>query len=157
MCEYCGCQEFAAIAQLTSEHDEIRAVARDASLASRADDRQAAAVAAARLLELLEPHTAVEERGLFAAMAGEFGEHVASLESDHRRIEAALEEIAAGPQLLLGWTKRLDAAVAELFEHILREQDGLFPAALSVLTPRQWDELDQVRVEVTARPRTPAR
>lgn len=151
MCEYCGCQDVPAIAQLTSEHDEIRAVARDASLAARADDYPAAVLAAQRLLELLEPHTAVEERGLFPAMAGEFAEHVASLESDHQRIEGALEELASARESLAGWAERLDAAVADLFEHILREQDGLFPASLSVLTPQQWDVLADVRVEIEAR------
>jgi len=151
VCEYCGCQDVPAIAQLTSEHDEIRAVARDASLAARADDHPAAVLAAERLLELLEPHTAVEERGLFPAMAGEFAEHVASLESDHQRIEGALEEIASGRESPAGWAELLDTAVTGLFEHILREQDGLFPASLSVLTPQQWDLLADVRVEIEAR------
>jgi hemerythrin-like domain-containing protein len=87
MCEYCGCQDVPAIAQLTSEHDDIRAVGRDAARAGRTGDHPAAVVAAKRLLELLEPHTAVEER-------------------------------------------------------------GLFPATLSVLSPQQWDALDDVRAEV---------
>jgi hemerythrin-like domain-containing protein len=148
MCEYCGCQDVPAIAQLTSEHDDIRAVGRDAACAGRTGDHPAAVVAAKRLLELLEPHTAVEERGLFPAMAEEFAEHVASLESDHRRIEHALAEIESGGDPLDGWAERLDAALSELFDHILREQDGLFPATLSVLSPQQWDALDDVRAEV---------
>ena len=40
---------------------------------------------------------------------------------------------------------RVRAVVGELFHHILREQDGLFPASLSVLSPQQWDHLDEVR------------
>lgn len=149
MCEYCGCQDVAAIALLTNEHDEIRAVARDAARASRNQDHQGAVVAARQLLDLLEPHTAVEECGLFPAMATEFGEHTASLVGDHRRIEDALGEIASSAQPAEGWAQRLDAALGVLFEHILREQDGLFPAALSVLTTQQWDTLDAVREEIS--------
>lgn len=153
MCEYCGCQDVLAIAALTSEHDDIRAVARNAACAARAGDRQAAAAAACQLLTLLEPHTEVEERGLFPAMAGEFAEHVASLEADHSRIGAALTGIADGSDRAAGWAGRLDAALGQLFNHILREQDGLFPAALSVLTPAQWDVLEQVRAEIASRDR----
>ena len=148
MCEYCGCQAVPAIALLTSEHDEIRAVAHDAGQASRSHDHHGALVAARKLLDLLEPHTVIEERGLFPAMAAEFGEHTASLAGDHRRIEDALGIIGSSAEPADGWTQRLDAALSELFEHILREQDGLFPAALSVLTPAQWDTLDAVRAEM---------
>jgi hypothetical protein len=156
MCEYCGCQSVAAIAQLTSEHDEIRAVAREASHGARAGDHRAAALAARQLLTLLEPHTDVEERGLFPAMAREFPEHVASLEADHQRIETVLEEFASGTTARSGWPARLDSAVADLFLHILREQDGLFPAALTVLTPHQWDALDDMQTAV-AQPGTQTR
>src|SRR5690348_17613367 len=51
----------------------------------------------------------------------------------------------------------LRAAVGALFTHILREQDGLFPASLSVLRPQDWERLDAVRAEVDARgDRTPS-
>ncbi len=156
MCEYCGCQEVPAIAQLTVEHDEIRAVAREAGRAGHSEDHGAAVAAAQRLLELLEPHTAIEERGLFPAMAGEFAEHTSSLVADHRRIEDALADLASSTGPSKGWTGRLDTALSELFEHILREQDGLFPATLSVLTPEQWEALDEVRAQVQSRRAVPA-
>ena len=35
-----------------------------------------------------------------------------------------------------------------LREHILKEQDGVFPAALAELDPAQWDEVDAVRARV---------
>lgn len=153
MCEYCGCLDVPAIAALTSEHDDLRAVARDAACAARAGDQQAAIAAVRRLLTLLEPHTEVEERALFPAMAAEFAEHVASLEADHSSIGVALADLADGGDWSAGWAERLDAALAHLFEHILREQDGLFPAALSVLTPAQWEVLQEVRAEVASRDR----
>jgi hypothetical protein len=39
---------------------------------------------------VLGPHTAVEEDGLFPAMAADFPEHIADLTADHRRIEGVL-------------------------------------------------------------------
>jgi hemerythrin-like domain-containing protein len=148
MCEYCGCLEVPAIAQLTAEHDEIRAVAREAGRAGHAGEYDEAVSAARRLLGLLGPHTAVEEQGLLPAMAGEFAEHIDSLEADHQRIDHALAELASGTGPTEGWAGRLEETLSELFEHILREQDGLFPATLSVLTPEQWDHLDAVRTQI---------
>lgn len=149
MCEYCGCAEVPAIAALIAEHDEIRAVARDASRAARSGDRATAAAAAERLLSLLAPHTRIEEEGLFPVMAGEFADHVASLEADHDRIETALARAADPGCDDPDWAIALDAALADLFTHILREQDGLFPASLAVLRPADWETLDGVRVRVT--------
>lgn len=150
MCEYCGCQSVDAIAQLTREHDELRAVAREATDAARAADRARAGRAAARLLTLLRPHTEIEERGLFPAMAADFAEHVASLRDDHRRLEQTLTAVASRAEET-DWAAQLETAVTELFTHILREQDGLFPASLAVLTSSDWDALDQVRAQVLAR------
>jgi hemerythrin-like domain-containing protein len=95
VCEYCGCQDVPAIAALTEEHDEIRAVARDASRAASRGNRGAAADAAHRLLTLLRPHTEIEEQ-------------------------------------------------------------GLFPAALSVLTSSQWETLDRTRADITSGERAAA-
>ena len=49
-----------------------------------------------KAIGIVELAQAVEERGLFPAMAGEFGAHVASLADDHRRIERVLGDLAAG-------------------------------------------------------------
>jgi hypothetical protein len=154
VCEYVGCQDVPAIAALNSEHDQIREVARDPARAAIEGDRLAAAHAAARLLAvlaLLGPHTEIEERALFPAMAVEFADHVDCLPGDHRRIEVASPTIADRRGAAEGWVKRLGATLAELFTHILRGQDGLFPATLSVRTPDQWATLGQVRARVAAR------
>jgi hypothetical protein len=155
VCEYCGCHNVPAIAALTAEHDELRAVAREATHAARSHDRAAAAAAAHGLLMLLAPHTEIEERALFPAMARDFAEHVASLLDDHHRIERTLAVVADPADDRASWVQDLSAAVAELFTHILREQDGLFPATLSVLTPADWEHLDQVRTQVTGQSRAP--
>jgi hemerythrin-like domain-containing protein len=148
MCEYCGCQNVPAIARLTAEHDEIRAAARKAHRAARRRDFAAARGTVQHLLVLLEPHTAIEERGLFPSMSREFPEHISSLEKDHRRIRAALERLARAETAYDGWEAELARTAGALFEHILREQDGVFPASLSVLVPAEWDELDAAREAV---------
>lgn len=150
MCEYCGCQDVPAIAALIAEHDQLRAVARDAVAAAGTGDRGATAPHARRLLTLLRPHTEIEEQALFPMMAGEFADHVESLTDDHRRIEGLLMRVADADDDDPDWKHDLDTALGDLFTHILREQDGLFPATLSVLSPEDWDHLDQVRAQVGA-------
>ena len=46
------------------------------------------------------------------------------------------------------WPDRLMAAMAVLREHILKEQDGVFPAALANLNPDDWDAVDTIRTRV---------
>lgn len=156
MCEYCGCQDILAIAALTSEHDEMRGIGRTAVRAAHAGDWPTARAALATLLTVVEPHTEIEERGLFPPMASEFDEHVSSLRDDHQRLHAAFTELAGADTPPADWATQVDAAVGGLFEHILREQDGLFPASVSVLTADQWDELDAVRMDVSRRVPEPA-
>jgi len=152
VCEYCGCQDIPAIATLTAEHEAIREVARVGQQAATASDHPAAVAAATRLKELLDPHSRIEELGLFPAMAGEFGEHTERLTAEHRALEAELTELIDSAAPVAGWEQRLTAALSELFEHILREQDGLFPATLSVMTPEQWDSLADVRAAIVDPP-----
>lgn len=144
MCEYCGCQAVTAIADLTAEHEAVVDLAGLAVSAVRAGDPAAAADVARRIAQVLVPHTAVEERGLFPALAGEFGAHVDRLVAEHREFEAVLEAAPDAP----AWPGRLVAALARLREHILAEQDGAFPAALASLSPEQWDAVDDVRAQV---------
>jgi hemerythrin-like domain-containing protein len=151
MCEYCGCQEVPEIAELTAEHDRIREVGRALSAAAAADDLPAARLAADQVLALLDPHTAVEERGLVPAMAGEFGEHVHQLLEEHSSIHGALREVRDAAVPAPGWQARVGDALARLHEHILKEQDGLFPAALASLSVSYWDAVAAARAAVTAR------
>ena len=162
MCEYCGCQALEAIAALTAEHERIRDAA-DSALRAARDGRMAVArPLVEQLVELLRPHTTIEERGLFPAMADEFGPAMRTLEGEHRSLDAAFGALLA-PRAQLsgndqtGWADHLDRAVRDLFAHILREQDGVFPAALSLLAPHQWEQLDTVRSEITGAPAAAAR
>jgi hypothetical protein len=98
-----------------------------------------------RILAVLGPHTRVEEEALFPAMRTEFPDQIDALQAEHRTIEAVLTEASAGTPTDPRWPARLLGALHELREHILKEQDGVFPASLAVLTPEDWDLLDQVR------------
>jgi hemerythrin-like domain-containing protein len=150
MCEYCGCQEIDAIAILTAEHEDLRGLARTAAVAERTGDHDAAVAAVRVLIERLGPHTRIEEEGLFPAMAAEFGDHMTTLTHEHRELETMLHALAASTAADPTWAARMEIASAELFDHILKEQDGVFPAALASLSPAQWDHLDAVRQRVTA-------
>ena len=148
MCEYCGCQDIPAIGQLTDEHDAIIAVMSHVRSALDGGQVDAAAHWSRRICALLSPHTAVEEQGLFPALAGEFPEHVATLRAEHRTVEAVLDEAADGTPTDPTWPLRVTEALYLLREHILKEQNGMFPAALTSLDPGDWDTIAAVRDRV---------
>lgn len=145
MCEYCGCQEIATIAELTREHDAVVAQVARVRTFLRGGDIAGAAAVARRISEILGPHTAVEERGLFPHLAHEFPDHIAALEREHREIDAILSEARHGTPQDEDWPARLLSALERLRDHILKEQDGLFPATLTVLDTQAWASVEEVR------------
>lgn len=157
MCEYCGCQSVATIDELTREHDEVVTLIGHVRGARREGDIAAVAGLARRITAVLVPHTQVEERGLFPAMAVEFPDHIAALEAEHRHVEAVLAEAAHGVPADPAWPDRLLEVLALLRDHILKEQDGVFPASLSTLSTEQWEAVEAVRAEAgSALPRPTA-
>ncbi|WP_431990816.1 hemerythrin domain-containing protein [Streptomyces albogriseolus] len=159
MCEYCGCQSLASIEELTREHDEVVRLISHLRLARRAGDVAGMAQHARGIAAVLGPHTQVEEHGLFPAMAGDFPDQIAALKAEHRRIEAVLAEAADGVTPAdPAWPDRLVEAMAMLRDHILKEQDGVFPAALAQLSTEEWEAVEAVRAEAgspLARPTAP--
>ena len=150
MCEYCGCQAVTAIAELTREHDQVVAMIGEARAAHAAGDIATLAGLARRIAEVLEPHTRVEEEGLFPLLTDEFPDQVAALCGEHRRIEATLGPARSGTPADPAWPRDLIATLDLLREHILKEQDGVFPAALTSLGGADWDAVDAVRARVSA-------
>ncbi len=96
----------------------------------------------------LGPHTEVEEQGLFAALAGDFPEQIAALTDEHRRMADVLGEAATQTPVDPSWPRRLIDELAMLREHILAEQDGVFPAALAHLSAEAWEAVEAVRARV---------
>jgi hemerythrin-like domain-containing protein len=145
MCEYCGCQQISVVDELTREHDAVVALLgplREGLAAGRLDD---VADSCRQVRAVLGPHTVVEEEGLFPLLAGEYPSHVTALRAEHREIEAVLAEAADGVPTDPSWPGRLQRSMFMLREHILKEQDGVFPAALSSLDGEQWESVERVR------------
>ncbi len=145
MCEYCGCQALAAISELTREHELVGGLMSEVRSARAGADTARMAELARRIAAVLGPHTEVEEHGLFPALAADFPDQVAALEAEHRHLEAVLGEASAGTPADPAWPGRLIEALALLRDHILKEQDGVFPAALASLGTADWEAVEAVR------------
>ena len=139
MCHYCGCRQIPLIRDYIAEHERatdagdscLRAVARGDLEEGR---RQLALMAAE-----LRAHWEGEEKGVFTVMAARdemYADYVAPLVEEHRELEALLERIdLSAPDDVAA----LRTAVHELAEHISKEEDSLFPAALIELSGDNWD------------------
>jgi hemerythrin-like domain-containing protein len=149
VCEYCGCQDLDAIAELTAEHDTVVNLSGQVRRALRAGDLDQAADGARAIVAVLRPHTAVEEGALFPAIVDDFSDHVAGLVDDHRQIEQVLAESADRTPTDPSWSGRLEQTLVRLREHIIKEQDGAFPAALATLSAAQWDQVDAARARTS--------
>jgi len=139
MCSYCGCRNIPMIAKLNAEHDAIVNSTYALQVALREQDVESAKTAGKILGELLHPHTQREQVGLFAEMKKDelFTEHVASLCAEHDELDGELCLIAAGD------LTRITAMITLLNNHIDREENGLFPAALAYLDDSQWDTIQR--------------
>jgi hemerythrin-like domain-containing protein len=156
MCEYCGCQEIAVLRELTREHDAVVALISRVKSSIARQHLEDAAASCQQISSLLAPHTEVEEQGLFPEMRDDFPDHIEVLRSEHRKIEQALVEVCDGVPDDPTWPDRLLGALVMLREHILKEQDGVFPAALAALDPDQWERIEAVRTQLVAAPTTSA-
>ncbi|MFC8988957.1 hemerythrin domain-containing protein [Streptomyces sp. SID9913] len=146
MCEYCGCQSLTAIDELTREHDEVVRLISHVRTAHRKGDTAGMARTARAVARVLGPHTRVEEHGLFPALAGDFPDRIAQLEAEHRSVDAVLAEAADGAVPAdPAWPDRLLHAMDLLRAHILKEQDGVFPAALALLGTEEWEAVEAER------------
>lgn len=131
MCEYCGCQSLTSIAELTREHDAVVALISRVRSARGEGDTAGTAAPARRI--------------------------AAVLEEEHRRIGAVLAEAGGGVPADPARPDRLLDVLALLREHILKEQDGVFPAAPATLTAEQWEDVEAVRARAgSALPRPAA-
>ncbi len=109
--------------------------------AVRALDRGELELARQRLsamFEELRSHWQGEENGLFAVMHHEelYAQHIDPLVAEHRELAALLEVVDLSDP---GDQDRVRVAVDDLYEHIAKEEDGLFPAALTALDGADWD------------------
>ena len=145
MCQNCGCLANTLVNELTEEHDAVVALIRSAAQHQAAGRVSHLAAVCRQITAVLTPHTIVEEEGLFPELVDEFPEHVEVLIGEHRRVEQVLGEAALGVPTDPGWPARVQAALGLLREHILKEQDGVFPAAVIALDGAQWERVQTAR------------
>jgi hemerythrin-like domain-containing protein len=150
MCDYCGCQQIATIAALYREHDSVVAIIPQIQTSLAGQRLEDVAKSCQKILAILAAHTVVEEEGLFPEMTDEFPDHIEVLRSEHREIEKVLGEATDGIPDDPTWPERLVDVLFLLREHILKEQDGVFPAALVALDAEQWERIEAVRAQVVA-------
>ncbi len=138
MCQYCGCRDIPLIRDYISEHDYVLTAGHHAVAAIDRGDLAAAREFLDNMAAELRSHWKGEENGLFRVMAREelFAEHIAPLIREHRELDELLATVDIGDT---EDQQALRDAVAELFEHTRKEDDGLFPAALTSLDGDQWD------------------
>ncbi|MER5279261.1 hemerythrin domain-containing protein [Streptomyces sp. NPDC002809] len=138
MCHYCGCREIPLIKEFIAEHESVTDVAGGALRALDSGDRGLAAELVARMGRELRAHWQGEEQGLFAVMSGdaEYAGYIDALVREHRELGAFLDRVDLSRTEDVA---RLREAVDELYHHIAKEEDGLFPASLTALSGDEWD------------------
>ena len=141
MCDYCGCREHDAIANLSVEHEELLGTLTDLQRKIDAHDAAAAMPLLVQLHDALTPHASREEDGVFTELehAGIDHAYVSLFHQDHDTIHALLAGTDATE-----WEPAARELVRALRDHIEREESDLFPAAHQLLTPGQWDAVDRL-------------
>ena len=130
MCSYVDCRNLPVISRLSREHSAILTASGDLCRAVKAGEPSTALFD--DLLAMLRSHGSYEERCLFEELRGDdtFVGTVEDLCSEHSEIYGTLRGLrraGATPQTL---TPALD----RLGKHILKEEQGLFPPVVILLS-----------------------
>ena len=138
MCSYCGCRSITVIGRLSEEHEHIVNHLGELRRACTTAEQGAVAQALDAFVAHLDPHTQSEERGLFHVLRRSpgFTDHVDMLHEEHVGIDALVAEVRAGDLAVI------DELVDALYDHIDKEENGLFPAAAIELDGPGWDEVE---------------
>ncbi|MEU3464233.1 hemerythrin domain-containing protein [Streptomyces sp. NPDC006733] len=138
MCHYCGCREIPLIRDFIAEHESVTDHAGSVVRALDAGELSVARAHLDLMAAELRDHWRGEEDGLFAVMARdeEYRDYIEALQAEHRELGALL---AAGDLADLRYRTLVRTAIGELALHISKEEDGLFPAALTALSGEEWN------------------
>ncbi len=138
MCQYCGCREMPLLRDYIAEHERAMNHGGDAVRALERGEHDRAGELLAAMADELRTHWQGEENGLFAVMGSDeiCAAHIAPLVREHRELDALLESADLTDS---GDRDRIRKAVFDLHQHVAKEEDGLFPAALTILDGEQWD------------------
>ncbi|WP_273735545.1 hemerythrin domain-containing protein [Mycolicibacterium septicum] len=121
-----------------AEHERAVDHGREAVRAMDRGELDAARQLLTAMFEELRSHWQGEENGLFAVMHRDelFAEHIDPLVAEHRELAAFLEVVDLSDPVD---RQRVRDEIEELYVHIAKEEDGLFPAALTALDGVDWD------------------
>jgi iron-sulfur cluster repair protein YtfE (RIC family) len=122
-----------------AEHEHVTDLGGDAVRALDVGDVEKARRCIEEMAVLLAAHWQGEENGIFRVMQREpeFADYIAPLVEEHRELADLLATVDVGDAID---QRRIRLAVTELHEHISKEEDGLFPASLTTMSGRDWDE-----------------
>ncbi|WP_286137351.1 hemerythrin domain-containing protein [Mycobacterium sp. IS-3022] len=121
-----------------AEHARVLNLGGEAVRAIDRSDLDCARRLLAEMSAELESHWRGEENGLFKVMVREelFAEHIDPLVAEHRELSELLANVdLARPE----HRRAIREAVEDLWEHTRKEEDGVFPAALTSLDGDEWD------------------
>jgi iron-sulfur cluster repair protein YtfE (RIC family) len=121
-----------------AEHERSVDHGREAVRALDRGDLDTARRLLAAMYDELRSHWQGEENGLFAVMHSDelYAEHIDPLVAEHRELAEFLEIVDLSDP---AHQKRVRAEIEDLYLHIAKEEDGLFPAALTALDGVDWD------------------
>jgi hemerythrin-like domain-containing protein len=139
VCEYCGCHQNPYIAELMDQHDQLASLGDSAVRELRGGELSAARTHVNEFAALLKAHNDVEERGIFAAMQelGEFVEVTEQLAAEHIDLHTRLDALGDTPPL-----DDLIKLLADLAEHVEKENRGVFPFAYSAFSTTEWEVVE---------------
>jgi iron-sulfur cluster repair protein YtfE (RIC family) len=126
------------IRDYVAEHERATDLGGDAVRAIEHGELQKARQLIAEMASELESHWHGEENGIFAVMRSQkqYADYIAPLVKEHRELAELLTTVDIDDP---ADQERFRVAVAELHEHISKEEDGLFPASLTTLRGDEWN------------------
>lgn len=137
MCEYCGCREVPAIAELMDEHTALMEQAHLVRQDLGHGDDHAAMTRLTALVGSLDRHMNREEAGIFRAIrsSGEFVDEIDALEGEHRDFSAAVAALDPGAT---SFADQVGTLLDDLDVHVEREDLGIFPVSVVTLGATGW-------------------
>jgi hemerythrin-like domain-containing protein len=153
VCEYCGCRQVEPLADLMDEHLHLLELVGDLRRLLVHGDRVAAAGLRTRIVDLLAAHTGREEAGVFAALRaqGDYIDAVDELEGEHVTLDGAFASLDLDDP---GAVDALDRVVADLSDHIDKENLGVFPVAVVTLGASGWGMVERAHERSSSPART---
>jgi hemerythrin-like domain-containing protein len=146
VCEYCGCREIPAIAELMDEHTALADEGHYVRQALETDDLAGAMSRLTRMVAHLDRHVQREEAGIFLAMraAGEFTDEIDDLEREHRDLASVVAALDVDSTTFASDVSRL---LDDLGTHVEREDLGIFPVSVVTLGASGWATVDEARTQ----------